>query len=251
MVDIKVNFLKNIFSDLIDLIYPVRCHVCQKFLEKNEHEGSAICSDCLNSFSRITSPFCPICRTPFISRTGINHHCENCLRKRPQYDALGAPYLYEGVLMDIIHRFKYSGKQHYANSLGRLLADFTKQWLPGPDNYLVMPIPLHPKKLRQRGFNQSLLLARIVSSVFNMELDFLSLRKIKDTIAQTNLTRKERRKNVRKVFEFTGNGNIKGRTIVLVDDVATTGSTLNECARILKRSRCKKVYGLVLARTSG
>jgi ComF family protein len=115
----------------------------------------------------------------------------------------------------------------------------------------MMPVPLHPRKLRQRGFNQSLLLARIVNSVFGMELDFLSLKKTKDTTAQTNLTRKERRKNVRKAFEFIGNVNIKDKTIVLVDDVATTGSTLNECARILKRSRCKKVYGLVLARTSG
>ncbi|MFC1862862.1 ComF family protein [Thermodesulfobacteriota bacterium] len=251
MKDIKSNFFKNIFSGLVDIIYPVRCHACQKFLEENEQGGLAICSDCLKSFVRITSPFCSVCRTPFISRTGENHHCENCLRKRPQYEALGAPFLYEGVLMGIIHQFKYSGKSHYADSLGHLLASFARQWLIDPEHYLMMPVPLHPKKLRQRGFNQSLLLARIVSSIFNAELDFLSLKRIKYSIAQTGLSKKERIKNVRKAFEYTGDIDIKDRTIVLVDDVATTGSTLNECARILKKSGCKKVFGLVLARTSG
>jgi ComF family protein len=150
-----------------------------------------------------------------------------------------------------IHHFKYGGKTHIAGSLGPLMASFAKRWLKKMDSCLMMPVPLHPKRLRERGFNQSLLLARHIASVLGAELDFLTLRRVRDTKPQTGLHRDERRKNVRRAFELTDRNVVKGRSIILVDDVATTGSTLNECARVLKRSGSDKVLCLVLARTSG
>ena len=115
----------------------------------------------------------------------------------------------------------------------------------------MMPVPLHPRRLRERDFNQSLLLARYVASLLGAELDFLSLRRIRYTQPQTGLKRDERRKNVRRAFQIVDREVVKGRTILLVDDVATTGNTLNECARTLKRSGAEKVFCLTLARTSG
>ena len=111
-----------------------------------------------------------------------------------------------------------------------------------------MPVPLHLKRLRQRGFNQSLLLARHVADRLQCELDFLSLRRVRYTLPQTGLGKDERRKNVRGAFHLKDPEIVKGKTVLLVDDVATTGNTLNECSRVLKKAGCNEVFCLVLAR---
>ncbi|MGD2124440.1 MAG: ComF family protein [Desulfobacteraceae bacterium] len=172
------------------------------------------------------------------------------MRKKPLYDRTRAPYLYESSLMRAVHEFKYAQRSHLASALGSLLGSFAQSWLKQSDDLLVMPVPLHHKRLRERGFNQSLLLARHVASWLGAELDFLSLRRIRYTRPQTGLKSDERRKNIRRAFEVIAPKAVKGRVVVLVDDVATTGNTLNECARMLKRSRAEKVFCVVLARTS-
>ena len=237
--------LKSLFLKLINIIYPPRCPICQKFL----NNGISFCQDCSSKFQKITSPFCTICGTPFISDVEEDHVCENCLRKRPSYEVARAPYLYEGVLMTAIHKFKYGAKSFLANSLGLLLAEFAESWVKESENLLTIPVPLHPKRLRERGFNQSLLLARHVTIQLDTELDFLSLRRVRYTSPQTGLKKEERLKNVRGAFQLVNPKTVKKKNILLVDDVATTGNTLNECARVLKRSGCKKVLCLVLART--
>lgn len=245
----------SIFGQLIDLIYPPRCAICQKFLWKNrtkkDQEEFLFCQPCFDGFTEITSPLCLICGRPFAAEVEEDHLCEDCLRKKPFYEVVRAPYLYEGGLMEAIHQFKYAGKSHLVNSLGPLLTSFARRWLNKTDGYLMMPVPLHPKRLRERGFNQSLLLARYAAPPLGVELDFLSLRRIRYTQPQTGLSTNERRKNVRRAFEVTDKKAAKGRTILLVDDVTTTGNTLNECARVLKRAGAKEVLCLTLARTSG
>jgi ComF family protein len=245
----------NFFTQFIDLIYPPRCSICEKFLWKNrakkDQKALLFCELCFHGFSEITSPLCPICGRPFASDVDEDHLCENCLRKRPYYDAMRAPYLYEGGIMTAIHQFKYARKSHLAKSLGFLLSYFARKWLEKTDGILIMPVPLHPRKLRERNFNQSLLLARSAAHLLGAELDFLSLRRIKYTQPQTGLKSNERRKNVRGAFEVLNRNVVKGRSVLLVDDVTTTGSTLNECARTLRRAGARKVFCLTLARTSG
>jgi ComF family protein len=245
----------NFFTQFIDLIYPPRCSICEKFLwkdrAKKDLQELLFCEACFHGFSEITSPLCPICGRPFASDVDEDHLCENCLRKRPYYDAMRAPYLYEGGIMVAIHQFKYARKSHLANSLGFLLSYFAGKWLDKTKGILIMPVPLHPRKLRERNFNQSLLLARSAAPLLGAELDFLSLRRIKYTQPQTGLKSDERRKNVRRAFEVVDSKVVKGRSVLLVDDVTTTGSTLNECARTLKRAGAREVFCLTLARTSG
>jgi ComF family protein len=183
--------------------------------------------------------------------TEENHLCELCIRKRPFYDGLGSPFLYEGGIMEAVHQLKYGGKTHLAGSLGTLLASFAMGWLEKIDDYLMMPVPLHRKRLRERGFNQSLLLAKVVRRLSGWELDYLSLRRIRYTRPQTGLNSDERSKNVRQAFDLARPGEFNGKIVVLVDDVATTGNTMNECARVLKEARCDKVFCLTLARTAG
>lgn len=245
----------SIYRQFIDLIYPPRCSICEKFLWKNrarrDQQELLFCEPCFYGFSEITSPLCPICGRPFVSEVDEDHLCEDCLRKRPYYDAMRAPYLYEGGIMEAIHQFKYARKSHLANSLGLLLTSFARKWLDKTDGTLMMPVPLHPRKLREREFNQSLLLARHAAPLLGTELDFLSLRRIKYTQPQTGLKSDERRKNVRRAFQLVDRKVVKGRSVLLVDDVTTTGSTLNDCARTLKRAGAREVFCLTLARTSG
>ena len=241
-------------KSLIDLIYPPRCPICQAFLQdQNAVQGGQdipFCQTCFNEFTPIKSPICSLCGRPFSDGTEQDRICEECLRKRPSYDIARAPYLYDGALMTAIHELKYAQRSHLADSLGSLLALFAQTCIGELRGSLVMPVPLHPKRLRARGFNQSLLLARCVASKTGAELDFLSLRRTKFTKPQTELSSEERKKNVRKAFEVVKPEVVKKRTILLVDDVATTGSTLNECAKALKRAGADGVLCLVLARTS-
>ena len=240
----------QVFKALLDLIYPPRCPICRDFLpQRADQHAFGFCETCFEGFTEITSPICPTCGRPFIASGQEDHHCEECLRKRPFYDIARAPYLYDGALMTAIHEFKYAGKSHLASPLGLLLASFSKPWLEAMRDLLVMPVPLHSRRLRERGFNQSLLLARHVALGIGSRLDFLSLRRVRYTKPQTGLKSDERRKNVQRAFEVVDPRAVKKHSIVLIDDVATTGNTLNDCARALKRAGAKEVYGLVLART--
>jgi ComF family protein len=243
----------NHLSKLIRLIYPPRCAVCREFLPEDREETferpCPFCRSCLSRFRTITSPLCTICGKPFVSDEGEDHTCGDCIGKRTFYEAARGPYLYEGPLMEAVHQLKYGGKAFLADYLGGLLADFAEGWVKTSPPALTMPVPLHPARLRQRGFNQSLLLARYVADRLKTPLDFLSLRRIRYTAPQTGLGMKERRKNVRSAFEVINPAAVKGRRLLLVDDVTTTGSTLNECARAIKKGGGETVICLVLTRT--
>lgn len=243
----------SLSARLIDLIYPPRCHACQRFLVRGPEDGGQglyLCSSCMADFRALTPPHCKVCARPFHSRDVEDHLCESCLRKRPLFQTIGAPYLYEGSLKTVIHVFKYGGRSGLADFLGPILASFARDWDPGGETTLVMPVPLHPRRLRERGFNQSKLLARYVAAGLDVDLDVYSLIRIRDTLPQTGLGKSERRKNVSGAFRLKTSEAVKDQGIVLVDDVATTGNTLNECTKILLKSGAIQVFCLVLARTA-
>jgi ComF family protein len=156
--------------------------------------------------------------------------------------------VYEAVLHDAVHAFKYGGNLTQGERLGRLMADHDYPSFRIEDHELIVPVPLHPRRLRQRGFNQSVLLAREISRQRGIPLDFLALRRIVDTEPQAGLKKDERRSNMRSAFSVPDPGRIRGRRILLVDDVHTTGSTLGECARTLLKGGAESVGALTLAR---
>ncbi len=242
----------NLIRELADIIYPPRCAICKQFLWKGPlikgDNSLSFCPTCIADFRHISSPLCPICGAPFPSEIKEDHPCEDCLRKRPFYDSAHAPYRYEGPVLKAIHRLKYGTKSFLAGSLGPLLAQFSESRFGESGAYLTMPVPLHPRRVRERGFNQSLLLARHVAKGLKSDLDFLSLRRVRYTLPQTRLAKKERQRNVRGAFQLKNREIVKGKTILLVDDVVTTGNTLNECARVLKKGGSGKVFCVSLAR---
>ena len=157
--------------------------------------------------------------------------------------------MYNENISKAVHLFKYQGKACAGNSLGVLLAEFSKGWWKeNEDDCVIVPVHLSKERLRQRGFNQSLILAKHVAKAIGLHIDYMSLRRTKDTPPQSLLKRDDRKKNVKNAFTVLGNG-LKGKKVILVDDVATTGSTLNECAKALKKSGAREVQCLVLART--
>ena len=241
----------DFLSQLIEIIYPLRCHICGRFLSADEDRLSSyhLCENCLADLTPITHPICTVCGLPFSTSKGQDHLCEGCLRKRPWYDFVRAPFLYTGPLMDAIQRFKYNSETQLTSSLGALFSSFAREWIPNPKGVLTIPVPLHRRRLRERGFNQSLLLAKTLSTSLGTQLDYLSFIRKRYTRAQTGLGKEERRKNVKNAFSVIYPNLIEGKKIILVDDVFTTGHTLNECAKALKKSGAVAVICLTLART--
>jgi ComF family protein len=167
--------------------------------------------------------------------------CWQCVKKAPPFSKVMNYGLYEGALADAINHLKFHGLKRLARPLGRLLLSFD---LPGID--CIIPVPLSIKRLRERGFNQSLLIAKVISEEIKVPLMMDVLLKRKETPPQTSLTAKERLSNLKKAFVVKG--NIQGLSLLLVDDVMTTGATVTECSKMLIKAGAKEVIVLTLAR---
>jgi ComF family protein len=240
--------LKRIFTALAELIFPTGCMTCGTVLDYQAIP--VFCADCFSQIKFIQSPLCPCCGIPFEATTGDDHLCGDCIANAPVFSLARSAGRYENVLLDAIHQFKYRGKTAVGKSLGRFMAEFSYPGFSIADYSLVIPVPLHIKRLRERGFNQSVILAREIARRFTLPLDFMALRRNIHTDPQVGRGKKEREENVRGVFEIRTEKAIGGEKILLVDDVYTTGSTLRECAGILKKHGAREVAALTLARAA-
>jgi len=230
----------------IDILFPPRCAACGGIFAGGSDGG--FCPECLERVRTVHAPLCRVCGLPFETGPPGEGVCEACLRNPPAYTESRALYVYEGPVLEAVHRFKYGGRAHLADLFGPLLAELAAGWLPELEDAILMPVPLHPRRLRQRGFNQSLLLARHLAGLPGLSLDFLSLQRPRDTIPQASLGREERKRNVVRAFALKNPAVVEGRDVLLVDDVATTGSTLHACGTVLARAGARRVFCLVLAR---
>ncbi len=237
---------KEIVSGLADILFPPECRACgTALIADGEHP---FCPECLSTINFVASPLCSSCGLPFTETDGVNHLCEECILSTPPFSMARALGKYEGALLDTIHLFKYNGKVSIGEALGRMMAKACYDSLATGDYSLIIPVPLHPKKLRERGFNQSLILARQISKRFSVPIDFITLRRVIHTESQVGLSRQKRAVNVRGAFEVTDQTGIENKKILLIDDVYTTGSTARECSKILMKNGAKEVAVLTLAR---
>ena len=177
-------------------------------------------------------PWCRCCGVPL----GIEGLCGACRVRRPQFAYARAALLYGGVAREAIHAFKFGGRRGLAHPLGDLLAGLGGAALPGATPDVLVPVPLHPRRARERGYNQALLLARRLEWAWGVPTVADDLRRVAPTRPQTDLDATERRRNVRDAFGGRRSDLIAGRHVLLVDDVLTTGATAGECARILYRA---------------
>lgn len=239
--------MRSVLSCLADVVFPPQCMACGTVLREKK---LSFCPDCFSQIEFIRSPLCSLCGQPFSEPGESDHICGACLLATPAFSVARALGQYERVLMDVIHRFKYGRKISLGERLGEFMADHSYPSLAMADYSLIMPVPLHPRKLRQRGFNQAMILAREISRRFSLNLDFLSLQRNVFTEPQVGLGKDMRESNIREAFQVADAGRINGEKIILVDDVYTTGSTVKECARILMKNKAEKVAVLTLARAT-
>jgi ComF family protein len=232
-----VKFLSQLAHAALDLLLPPRCEVCGTLQEP------VICDTCAAQLLPIPTPICQQCGIPLDPRAKTLGHCAECQSEAPPFDAARAAGVYGGVLRRAIHVYKYE----LVVSLARPLADFLTAHLERPFPLdCLCPVPLHPARERMRGFNQSCRLAEEVSKRWDIPVEPRLLARVQNTRPQMQLPRDERRANVRGAF--TVNGEVRGRSIGLVDDVYTTGSTLRECSRMLKHAGAARVLVITLAR---
>lgn len=220
-----------------------RCPICGTLVHGSDDN---LCSACADSLTPRSGGYCPQCGDIFDNDGEQVYSCGECRTTPPPWDRLHFHSVYAGSLRDLILKFKFNHSMSHA----RLLARFALQAYRGktssfPD--LIIPVPLHPKRLLWRGFNQSTELSRIVAQQFNRPISSDGLQRTRNTYPQTRLDLTERRENIKKAFAADPK-QVSGKSILLVDDVYTTGATLRECARTLKSHGATRIEVLVLAR---
>ena len=238
----------RLMRELALFIYPPICAGCGQSLRPDKSE--TFCPECLRTLEFITEPYCPVCGVPYAEEIPNPHLCGDCLAGIHSFDRARSTGSYRGSLREVLHRFKYGGRSSLARPLAHMLI--------APGEHLarlhkidrIIPVPLHSKRLRQRGFNQVSLLARRLGSALRISVDYASLQRSRWTEPQTGLSRRQRATNVKGAFSLKSNKNVKGKGILLVDDVLTTGETVNQCVRVLKKDGgAREVAVLTVART--
>lgn len=197
-----------------------------------------ICTECDRELPRLPRNGCAVCALPLAS----GKVCGACLDSPPRYDRVTAPFIYRFPVSALIHAYKYGGRLALARPLGVALAQAVAL-----DVDAIVPMPLAPRRLAQRGFNQALELARVVAKRTGIPLMPHACRKVVETPSQASLPWGERAKNVRRAFVC--DADLHGKRVAVMDDVLTTGATLNELARVLRRAGAREVSGWVIART--
>jgi ComF family protein len=229
-------------------VLPVACDACRAAL--TDDPVPFFCRACWDTIRPLAGPSCPRCGLPFASNVALtyspDHQCLSCRQHPPSFTRAWACHAYEPPLQNAIHLLKYRGKVVLAGALGALLR---RARLPLPDADILMPVPLHPSRLRAREYNQSLLLADELNRDLRLPLVYDNLVRLRATPPQTELSRTARLKNLRRCFAVRRPADVDGRRVLLVDDVMTTGTTVNECARALRKVGAADVYVVALART--
>ena len=219
----------SVFEKLIRLIYPAKCMVCDMVL--NEDTPTYICQPCKKSLPRYLKGFAKSVQTPYL-------------------DGIFAAFYYRDGVETAIHNMKLKSNPRLAQTMGNLICEELMQYQPLPEFDFIIPVPMHPKKKRQRGYNQAELVAKEAAGILNKEVHTDILLKTQNTRPQIQLKREERLRNLESAFTINNNTVTKknlNRHILLVDDVLTTGTTINTCAKILKDNGFSYVYALVIA----
>ncbi|MBI4497089.1 MAG: ComF family protein [Chloroflexi bacterium] len=222
---------------LVDFVFPLRCVGCGAW-------DTLLCDRCRAGLPAIIPPCCPRCGVS--QPDGPVGVCATCLRTPLNFlDGVWSGYRFEGVIREAVHDLKYQGISALAEPLGTLLGGHVRERFP--EATVLVPVPLHPSRLRERGYNQAALLARAVGQVAGLPVWAEALRRVRPTPSQTTLNALGRRQNVRGAFTCAAPA-IAGQRVVLVDDVTTTVATLDACAAALKAAGVRSVWGCALAR---
>ncbi len=222
---------------IVDFFFPPRCVGCEKW-------GDRWCESCINQVTEIKEPICSLCGDQLPDDTSWNL-CERCRQHRPQYAAIRSWAVFEGQVQKALHALKYERNL----GLGEVMANFLCKVFSSTDWKvdLVVPVPLGMERFKKRGYNQAMLLARPFAWSVGIPHIPKALQRVRETRSQVELSILERRENVAGAFKAIPE-IVSGKSVLVIDDVTTTGSTLDACADALRRANARQVYGLTLAR---
>lgn len=236
----------------VDLLFPPFCPLCRARLDEGRRDP--LCGSCWDRLERLSPPYCRICGRPLptFDRGGPPEAspCEPCRRRRPRFSYARAAALYGERVREAVRALKYEGKTALARPLGDLMAEAGSTMLVVNAVDCLVPVPLHPSREAERGFNQSMLLASRVSRRWGIPIAPRALRRQRPTPPQTDLDADERRRNVKGAFAVSRPRAVNGQHVLLIDDVFTTGATVSECARLLLDAGARTVGVLTVSRVA-
>ncbi|SDB06244.1 comF family protein [Eubacterium oxidoreducens] len=228
------------------VVFPPKCPVCDKVIMGDARayargEGIRICKGCAKKLKWIQQPYCTCCGKPV--RNERIQECGDCQRKKHFFDETRSLWVYEGEARKILERFKYFGRRDYGELIGKELARIYGGWLRKRGVDLIVPIPVSKKRMRQREYNQAALIARVVARETGIAYKENLLGRRVETLPQKNLNSIERKKNLENAF-FLRENDVILKKVVLIDDIYTTGNTIDTAALVLKKSGACKVFAL-------
>lgn len=224
---------------LLSNLFPSRCIFCQQTVA----QGIEVCPDCYAALPH-NEHCCVRCALPLADDINTAVACGRCIRKPPAFDYTHSPFRYEDDIITLIHQLKFSEKIGFSRSIGEILLRYFSGTGETPD--CLLPVALHSSRLRQRGFNQSIEISRVLARKLAIPIEHAAIVRQRSTVAQTGLDAKQRQKNIRGAFSVAGKLNYKH--VLIVDDVMTTGATVNELAKLLKKNDVERVGVLSIAR---
>ena len=226
-----------------ELLFPPRCSSCGVTAEQ---VSSCLCSTCFSKIPYVCSPLCVVCGKNFLATQTTDHICGQCIHQTPPFTMARAVTYYEEPVRTLLHKLKYSFDTSTVEPLLKIVQGFDFSAFESCDVFV--PVPLFPVKLKQRGLNQALLLAKIFFPCKSERIFADVLVKSRQTASQTELDRLGRRKNLKRAFDVKRPEIIKNKKVCLVDDIYTTGTTVTECAITLVRAGAAEVMVLTLMR---
>lgn len=239
----KVCFnFKKFKENLLNIFFPkdIKCLICGRELDTNTLY--CICDSCMEELPFNTGKTCLRCDSAISSDA---NYCVNCKNSTPQYKRNKSVFLYDGVVKKFVRQLKFDNKKFYASTLSNFIAsEYVKL---NKDFDIIIPVPIHKDREKRRGYNQATLLCTSLKEKLKLNVDENVLIKERATRSQAYLSREEREKNLEDAFRVVDRKLVKGKTVLLVDDVFTTGTTINECAKTLRSAGAKEVHSLTLA----
>lgn len=241
-----MNYMKlqHLLEPLLDLLFPERCRICNSQLVGEEEK--AICRTCLADVKYLGVSVCRKCGSLIKSGGGEGFLCGECLRKPPQWDQALSVVRYGAPVSVLLHRLKYSADTTVMPALQAILKPFVDSVELDCD--CIIPVPLHRKRLKKRGLNQSIYLARLLFPSAQDLISLNTLTRVRYTQPQTGLDGQQRRLNLRGAFQLTDPATVSGKKVCIIDDVYTTGTTVNECSRIVRKAGALEIKVVTLAR---
>ncbi len=227
----------SVYRQFLDIVAPPRCVICKKV-------ATWLCADCARGIPLFYAPLCPRCGRPESGR----QLCRVCQKTPLDVAPIRATFLFQGAVRDVVHALKYRGARDILIPLAERMAEAWRYHKMESD--LLVPVPLHANREAQRGYNQSVLIAKLLGSQLGIPVATEMLTRTRDTRSQTKLNREERKQNVHNAFAYRAGYKLNGICVTLIDDVATTGATLEACAVVLMSNGARRVNAFTLARAS-